>query len=156
MGRDHIANETYSELLKSCPEVGILQHSMGESCSGKSCLFVERRRNLDFWKISRFLNLSCESSVYMVFYESLNLTGNGLFEAKTSVYLQSSLDVYINIKGSTCLGNASFAFCGVGFHIFRYQAFIVITSTSQLSRSCIATACAQGFEQVWFFLMLRS
>ena len=72
----------------------------------------------------------------MVFYESLNLTGHGLFEAKTSVYLQSSLDVYINGKGSTYLGNASFAFCGVG--PVSYQAFIVITC---YYKSRIATAC---------------
>ena len=45
----------------------------------------------------------------MVFYECLNLTANGLFQAKTSVYLESSLNCLV----CTCLGNASFVFCGV-------------------------------------------
>ena len=76
---------TYSQLLKSCPEVGILQHSMGESFCGKSCLFAERKGTLDFCKILCFLIFSFESSVHMVFYESLNLTGHGIFKAKTSV-----------------------------------------------------------------------
>ena len=44
----------YSELLKLCSDVGIIHFSMGESCPGKSCLFLRTQANSAFWS-----NLLC-------------------------------------------------------------------------------------------------
>ena len=114
--------QMYSELLESCPEVGILQHSMGESCCGKSCLFAERKGTLVFC-------IFFESSVYMVFYESLNLTGRALIMTAVSFSFRDIHDVHgatsvhprrsdkllrgitiFQMRGTTAAGAASLAF----------------------------------------------
>ena len=68
-----IVRSNHSELLKSCPEVRFIQKSAGEGGLGKSFLILTRKTKTNS---ACLLNYS-ESSVSMVFYECLNLTGDG-------------------------------------------------------------------------------